>query len=184
MIWISQFIHFPNEDWTSSRWQHKPFLTSVPLTRWSSISNYPETRHHCENPETGEETEEPSCIKETEKDHTIKVRGMAIFWSHCPSSRPAHCNTKQFFLSHNLSSGKKENLRGRSSFPRIAEYSLGNLLGSHFTGITGIVCNPPPLGIRHRWWRGLPRLIAISTQILTTFSITQARIPASNAVHL
>ena len=72
---------------TSSRWQHRSFLTLFSLTR--RTNNYSQRRHHWENPRTFGWGWRTPCTIETKTGGIRRVRGAATCSPHCPSPRPA-----------------------------------------------------------------------------------------------
>lgn len=101
----------------SSRWWHRMFLTSVPLTR-RPTSNYSQEIHHCEILKQGDEAEAASWTTDTKKDCIVRVRGIVTLWLHPLSSRMAQCHNRSALWTYGFLRGVGRS-RWKFSFPSI-----------------------------------------------------------------
>ena len=109
------------------RWQHRSFVTSLPLTR--TTSNYSRTRHHWENPRTQGEAEAP--LHHTDQDRRIsRVKAAAAkCWPHCRTAPPPgqHSTTWRGVLWASSSPSGKKRVQGgqQAPSPSIVGRSVG-----------------------------------------------------------
>lgn len=88
----------------SSRWQHRSFLTTVPLTR-RPTRHHPQTGHDYENAWIQRWSEIALWTTEIKKDHVIRVVGRTTLWLHCPSPRQSHLRGP--YWAYSFSSGEE-----------------------------------------------------------------------------
>lgn len=128
MIWLTvynfcepSYHQYERERARSSRWWHRPFLSSVALTRRPPRSSL-----------LWGWAQGILCTTETEKDHNGKLWEAATVWPHHPP--PANASPNGSFRAYAFSSRGGE-ARWISSSISIVRHFQGESFGSHFTGL-------------------------------------------------
>ena len=137
---------------TSPTWQHRSFLTSLPITR--TINIYSWTRHHWENPRTqGWGWSTPPAPQRLKTDYVRRVREVATQWPHPPPPGQHDTAPRGLPWAYSSSSRKREP-REDIQLLQHCESVHGILYsGCALQHLCGI-CRAWPMGIWLRWRRG------------------------------
>lgn len=133
LIGSIQTFQIPVLELTSSKWQHRSFLTSLSLTR-RSTSNYPQTRHYCETPEPQEGGWNTSMDSRDQEGVIKMLRGTGSEWIYSPLDQRRSV-LRGVSWAYSFSTRKK---RPQGKHP--AFQNCQTPLGSLLTGVSGGIC--------------------------------------------